>query len=83
MLCPICAVELHIADRQGIEVDYCLKCRGVWLDRGELEKLVDRSVSEASSRRLEERGVKEERQDSKYTRPKKRASWLGELLDFD
>ena len=45
MLCPVCkSVELVMADRQGIEIDYCPTCRGVWLDRGELDKLIDRSV---------------------------------------
>lgn len=43
MLCPQCQVELRIADRQGVEIDYCPKCRGVWLDRGELDKIIDRS----------------------------------------
>lgn len=43
MLCPVCAVELTMADRQGIEIDYCPKCRGVWLDRGELDKILERS----------------------------------------
>ncbi len=42
MQCPICKVELKIADRQGIEVDYCPQCRGVWLDRGELDKIIER-----------------------------------------
>jgi uncharacterized protein len=42
MLCPVCQVELKIADREGVEIDYCPKCRGVWLDRGELDKLLDR-----------------------------------------
>ncbi len=41
--CPVCGVELVMAERQGIEIDYCPKCRGVWLDRGELDKIVDRS----------------------------------------
>jgi Zn-finger nucleic acid-binding protein len=44
MLCPVCQVELSITDRQGIEVDFCPKCRGVWLDRGELDKLIERSA---------------------------------------
>ena len=44
MLCPMCQVELSIMDRQGIEVDFCPKCRGVWLDRGELDKLIERSA---------------------------------------
>ena len=43
MICPRCAVELRVADRQGIEVDYCPQCRGVWLDRGELDKIIERS----------------------------------------
>ncbi len=44
MQCPVCNVELKIADRQGVEIDYCPKCRGVWLDRGELDKLVERAT---------------------------------------
>jgi len=44
MKCPICTgVDLKIAERQGIEIDYCPECRGVWLDRGELDKIIDRS----------------------------------------
>jgi hypothetical protein len=44
MLCPVCKVELRISDRQGVEIDYCPQCRGVWLDRGELDKLIERST---------------------------------------
>ena len=47
MLCPHCKVELKIADRQGIEIDYCATCRGVWLDRGELDKILERSAAAA------------------------------------
>lgn len=47
MKCPVCDVDLLIADRQGIEIDYCPKCRGVWLDRGELDKIIDRSANVA------------------------------------
>lgn len=43
MLCPRCIVELTMTDRQGIEIDYCPKCRGVWLDQGELDKIIERS----------------------------------------
>ena len=42
MLCPIDQTQLNITERQGIEIDYCPRCRGVWLDRGELDKLIDR-----------------------------------------
>jgi uncharacterized protein len=44
MLCPVCQVDLNMMDRQGVEIDYCPKCRGVWLDRGELDKLIERSA---------------------------------------
>ncbi len=42
MRCPIDEETLVISERQGIEIDYCPKCRGVWLDRGELDKLIER-----------------------------------------
>lgn len=45
MECPICDdVDLKITERQGIEIDYCPKCRGVWLDRGELDKIIERAA---------------------------------------
>ena len=43
MNCPVCNVQLNIAERQGVEIDYCPRCRGVWLDRGELDKIIERS----------------------------------------
>lgn len=43
MRCPRCDVDLAMSERQGVEIDYCPKCRGVWLDRGELDKILDRS----------------------------------------
>jgi uncharacterized protein len=46
MLCPICRVDLVMAERQNIEIDYCPKCRGVWLDRGELDKIIEKSLAE-------------------------------------
>lgn len=42
MNCPVCNVELKMTDRRGVEIDYCPKCRGVWLDRGELDKIIER-----------------------------------------
>jgi Zn-finger nucleic acid-binding protein len=44
MRCPIDGETLVMADRGGVEIDYCPKCRGVWLDRGELDKIIERSV---------------------------------------
>lgn len=50
MDCPVCKTErLSMMERQGIEIDYCPKCRGVWLDRGELDKIVERSAMESSA----------------------------------
>lgn len=50
MQCPVCSgVSLVMAERQGVEVDYCPQCRGVWLDRGELDKIVERSQSQMSA----------------------------------
>ena len=50
MKCPTCPdAALVMADRQGIEIDYCPQCRGVWLDRGELDKLIERATTAAPS----------------------------------
>ena len=47
MECPICPnTDLHMTERSGIEVDYCPQCRGVWLHRGELDKIIERSLGE-------------------------------------
>ena len=48
MECPICKVTLLMSEKQGIEIDYCPTCRGVWLDRGELEKIIERSFAPES-----------------------------------
>jgi len=45
MLCPTCKTPLTMSERQGIEIDYCPTCRGVWLDRGELDKIIERSAA--------------------------------------
>lgn len=98
MQCPIDQTTLVIADRQGIEIDYCPKCRGVWLDRGELDKLIERVGPAAPSvrepaRREEPRPQYDERQryeydDDSYRRDDghhkkhKRESAFGNLFDF-
>jgi Zn-finger nucleic acid-binding protein len=59
MLCPIDQSELVISERQGIEIDYCPKCRGVWLDRGELDKIIEganaRTVDRSDYRESDDR----------------------------
>ncbi|SDN64258.1 hypothetical protein SAMN05216196_1011164 [Lutimaribacter pacificus] len=74
MQCPIDGTTLKIAERQGVEIDFCPQCRGVWLDRGELDKIIDRSTADAPAPRG---GGYEER-----PRRKKRESFLSELFDF-
>lgn len=49
LLCPVCRVDLIMSERQNVEIDYCPKCRGVWLDRGELDRIVERSIAGATS----------------------------------
>jgi Zn-finger nucleic acid-binding protein len=44
MICPNCQTTLLMMDRQGVTIDYCPNCRGVWLDKGELEKIIERSA---------------------------------------
>lgn len=56
MNCPVCNVPLMMADRQGVEINYCPTCRGVWIDRGGLDKIIDRSSAPASRTREPEKG---------------------------
>ncbi len=89
MKCPIDNIDLVMSDRQGIEIDYCPKCRGVWLDRGELDKIIERSSSAPSAsyadepaRHRDDDRYRDDRQH--YGRPhKKRKSFLGDIFDFD
>ena len=55
MKCPVCNVELLMTDKQGVEIDYCPTCRGIWLDRGELDKIIERSTVVASAPHPENR----------------------------
>jgi Zn-finger nucleic acid-binding protein len=51
MQCPVDGETLVMADRGGVEIDYCPKCRGVWLDRGELDKIIERAVGQDAGSR--------------------------------
>ena len=89
MHCPACrTVTLAMTERQGIEIDYCPECRGVWLDRGELDRLVERTGDEASRARPAHR-PDERRAPPRHApshgyghKPRKPKSLLGELFDF-
>lgn len=77
-----------MSERSGIEIDYCPSCRGVWLDRGELDKIIDRSSDVVQAKRSEDtdqsRRIPTEHYDSRdnqYKRRKKE-SFLSDLFDF-
>jgi Zn-finger nucleic acid-binding protein len=84
MKCPNCKdVSLVMADRSGIEIDYCPECRGVWLDRGELDKIIERSLPQQEKRTPEDnyQGKNYSDRDNDY-RYKKKKGLLGDLFDF-
>jgi len=92
MKCPNCPHEtLVMSDRQGVEIDYCPACRGVWLDRGELDKLLERSAAQdppraavtgAFSNRPDFVDSDHHRPADSYARgQRRRKSWLSEIFD--
>lgn len=93
MKCPNCAKDLVMAERSGVEIDYCPECRGVWLDRGELDKIIERSGQYGQDTPQKDyRDEKkdygkndyrdEKREGQSYPPKKKRGSFLGDLFDF-
>jgi uncharacterized protein len=92
MLCPSCpTTTLVITDRQGVEIDYCPTCRGIWLDRGELDKLLERAssmptASAAGTARTAQGRHPSDFEDSDYRDGKRhhrsrKKSWLNEIFD--
>lgn len=97
MKCPVDGNELKIADRQGIEVDYCPQCRGVWLDRGELDKIIERAAAYEAPRSpspMPERPTHDPYHDDRYDDDdyrrnnqgyppgKRKKSFLGDMFDI-
>lgn len=90
MKCPVDNETLVMTERQGVEIDYCPKCRGVWLDRGELDKIIEKSeAQQARAPAPREQYSERERQDyrpnarTEYKpHKKKRESLLGEIFDI-
>lgn len=96
MKCPNDDTTLTMSDRSGIEIDYCPECRGVWLDRGELDKIIERSLAQtapaepARSNYERERDERRQHHDQRYSQPssqygnqpyrKKKENWLGEIF---
>jgi len=97
MPCPVCKIPLVMSDRQGVEIDYCPQCRGVWLDRGELDKIIERSGAQeaapqappAVQRAPDPRGDRPayygdddgRRHRSRDDHPRRRKSFFEELFD--
>ena len=77
MKCPVDGTTLVISDRSGVEIDYCPQCRGVWLDRGELDKIIDRSATAVAPPPPGARDA-----HGAQPRRKKKESFLAELFDF-
>ncbi len=84
MMCPSCQVELNMSERQGIEIDYCPKCRGIWLDRGELDKIIERSqqLEEGASARQPVTSARHER-DGRRHDEERRHDGYGKYRDDD
>lgn len=91
MNCPVCKdVTLNMTERQGVEVDYCPKCRGVWLDRGELDKVIERTAATENGPADSQWDRQRDLSPDDYApdhgtrhRKRKRRGLLGELFDFD
>ena len=95
MKCPVCKEpDLAMSERQGIEIDYCPTCRGVWLDRGELDKIIEKSMETTPARPAsvevprpvadpyyEDYGRHDDHNKHGGRYGYKRKSWLGDLFD--
>jgi hypothetical protein len=85
MACPVDGATLVMSERSGIEIDYCPTCRGVWLDRGELDKIIERSSADmaaAPPRQQQQQYQQHQGQHAYGQKPyKKRKSFLNELFD--
>ncbi len=81
MQCPTDGTQLVLVERAGVEIDYCPQCRGVWLDRGELDKIIDRSAA-APAAAAAPQGYDDRGQHSGQKPRKKRGGFLEELFDF-
>ena len=95
MLCPMDGQPLVMTDRSGVEIDYCPKCRGVWLDRGELDKIIDRATPASVPAPQPQRGAapftmaqpqgqryRDDDDDDDRYKKKRKGGILGELFDF-
>lgn len=88
MKCPNCNETLVMAERHGVEIDYCPKCRGVWLDKGELDKIIDKSAQIEYRQNLPSK-EHYDYDDDEYNKKhqgypqKRKRGFLGDFFDFD
>ncbi len=85
MQCPNDGTPLVMADRQGVEIDYCPQCRGVWLDRGELDKIIERGAqvqNVAPTETSTSPGDHYSGQNGHNGKSHRREGFLGEIFDF-
>ncbi|RNL80873.1 zf-TFIIB domain-containing protein [Nocardioides marmorisolisilvae] len=80
MQCPTDGAVLVMSDRNGIEIDYCPTCRGVWLDRGELDKIIERSTQHPAPQPAFSPPPQQQYRQQPY-KQKRKESWLSELFD--
>ena len=85
MKCPVDGTTLALADRQGVEIDYCPNCRGVWLDRGEIDKIVDRERGGEQWNRDSNQWDRDDDDDGRYRddRPRKKKRSFFDMFDVD
>ena len=81
MKCPHCNVTLLMTDKQGVEIDYCPDCRGIWLDRGELEKIIERSELGGTANDHHDKDSHHEKHKGDLYYSSKKKSFLRELFD--
>ena len=85
MKCPVCTgTDLVMTERKGVEIDYCPNCRGIWLDRGELDKILERADEYDRERYAPREEYKRGKDDDrgKYEGGyKKKKSWWMEIFD--
>ena len=89
MKCPVCKdVTLLMSEKRGVEIDYCPECRGIWLDRGELEKLISNEENYNQSHYTKKEYEKDDNRDNYYNdkngkyHKRKKESFLGEIFDI-
>jgi Zn-finger nucleic acid-binding protein len=82
MKCPNDNEDLVMSERSGVEIDYCPKCRGVWLDRGELDKIIERASPQEAGYAQARQTQHHEREVRQKPYRKKKESFLSEIFDF-